>query len=322
MTRLTHEQLVRDIDAFLVFKRALGYPYQRGEATLRSFQRFAQIVAGNEHAEFNLAVTIETWLKRIAHRKAVTIATDLGSIRQLCLHRRRYDSDAFVPDLAWAPCTESKYQPYVFSHDEVRSLVEAASRHRGVNIWAGMLRMLLLVLYCTGVRFGEALRLQLADVDLERGVLSIRESKGRSRLVPFRPDLTKEFNEYLHMRSAILSGASTISTAVFVGRNGKAVSIRSASAAVRKLLRQLGIKCSVGRAGPRPYDFRHAFAVHRLTDWYARGVNIQTRLPWLSAYMGHVNVLGTEDYLHATAELLQIASDRFAERVSRVRVEP
>ena len=322
MTRLAHSELGRNIDDFLVFKRALGYPYHRGEATLRSFQRFAQLASGGQHTEFDLASTIEAWLKRIARRKPVTIATDLGSIRQLCLHRRRYDPDAFVPDVAWAPCTESKYQPYVFSRDEVRSLIEAAGRYQHRNIWPGMLRMLLLVLYCTGVRFGEAARLQLADVDLDRGVLFIRQSKGRSRLVPFRSDLTHEFAGYLHARSEMTNDALAASDAVFVGRNGRAISTRKASEAVRCLLRQLGIKAPRGRAGPRPYDFRHAFAVHRLTDWYARGVNIQAQLPWLSAYMGHVNVLGTEDYLHATAELLEVASSRFSERVNRVQMEP
>ncbi len=85
---------------------------------------------------------------------------------------------------------------------------------------------------------------------------------------------------------------------------------------VTRILRHLGLKRSRGRIGPRPYDLRHAFAVHRLTAWYREGVDIHARLPWLSAYMGHVNVLGTETYLHATPELLQFASDRFARRVA------
>ena len=94
------------------------------------------------------------------------------------------------------------------------------------------------------------------------------------------------------------------------------MTLKGASEIVRLLLRQLDLKPARGRLGPRPYDLRHAFAVHRLTAWYREGVDIHARLPWLSAYMGHVNVLGTEVYLHATPELLQIASERFAERAS------
>ena len=156
------------------------------------------------------------------------------------------------------------------------------------------------------------------DLDVAHRTLFIRESKGRSRHVPFRADLADEFTAYLRRRTLLLgsSRASTID-AVFVTRGGSAITVRAASDAVRRLLRRLHMKGPSGHVGPRPYDLRHAFAVHRLTAWYAQGVDIQAHLPWLSAYMGHVNVLGTEDYLHATPELLQIASDRFAERMRR-----
>jgi len=319
MTVLTHEQLARDIDEFLKFKRALGYSYRRGEATLRSFQRFTCHDAHQARAKIDLAVALKAWLVRIADRKPVTVATDLGAIRQLCLHRRRRDPTGFVPEHAWAPQTESRYVPYIFSREEIRRLVDAAGRHRGRNIWAGMLRSLLLILYCTGLRFGEAVRLQLSDVDLSRCVFFIRESKGRSRHVPFSSDLAREITHYLRERARIAGFAGIKVDALFIGLDGAAMSMKAASDAVRQLLRRQGMKCPKGRTGPRPYDFRHAFAVHRLTQWYRSGVDIHARLPWLSAYMGHVNVLGTEVYLHATPELLRLASDRFEGRLKRAR---
>lgn len=317
MTHLTHHTLARDIDAFLTFKRALGYRYHRSEAILRSFQRFASGFSANTRDPFYLAEAIKAWLVRIADRKPVTVATDLGALRQLCLHRRRRDSSGFVPELSLAPYTESTYFPYLFSAQEIRALVAAASRHQGRNIGAAMLRMLMVMLYCTGLRFGEAVRLQRADVDMKRGLLFIRESKGRSRLVPFRADLGRELARYGLSRAQVARSArSPIRVdALFIGLNGRALSIKAASQAVRHLLRKLGMKGPSGRTGPRPYDLRHAFAVHRLTAWYHSGVDIHARLPWLSAYMGHVNLLGTEVYLHATPELLRLASERFADRV-------
>jgi integrase len=296
MTRLTRAELARDIEGFLTFKRALGYSYRRGEATLRSFQRFAQHCPGSARAPIELETAARAWLFRIVDRKPVTLATDLGALRQLCLYRRRRDPNGFVPDHAWAPCTESTYQPYLFSRQEIRALLKAAARHRGRNMWPGMLRMLLLVLYCTGLRFGEAVRLRMGDVDLSRCVLTVRESKGRSRLVPFRPDLARELSGYLRERALLVrrERRQPQLDALFIRLNGQAVSIKAASEAVRRLLRRLGMKCAKGRAGPRPYDLRHAFAVHRLTDWYRSGANVHARLPWLSAYMGHVNLLGTE----------------------------
>jgi len=313
MKRVTVASLDRDIEDFLVFKRALGHTYRRSEATLRSFQRFATRHAGHR-GQIELAGLIRKWLDRVPNRKPVTRACDLGAVRQLCHFRRRRDPDGYIPSIRLAPQTESRYTPYVFSQAEIRSLLGAAARHEGRNFWPGLLRLLVLAAYCTGLRFGEAVRLQCADIDLHERLFHIRGSKGRTRLVPFGADLAQEFRAYWPQREALLARKRNQSTAVFIGRYGRPVTLKGASDAVRRLLRQLDLKAPRGRQGPRPYDLRHAFAVHRLTAWYREGVDIHARLPWLSAYMGHVNVLGTEVYLHATPELLQLASERFSRR--------
>jgi integrase/recombinase XerD len=105
----------------------------------------------------------------------------------------------------------------------------------------------------------------------------------------------------------------------FLRLDGSALTVQSASCAIRRLLRDLGMKPPSGRLGARPYEFRHAFAVHRLTAWANAGVDVQARLPWLSAYLGHQNVLGTEVYIKATPELLELASGRFERHLQRAR---
>jgi integrase len=321
MTNVTGDELARDIKDFLAFKHALCYPYTRGEATLRSFYRFVQCELERcltKQPTIALEPAIQSWLSRVEGRKAVTISLDLGVVRQLCRYRRRRHPGAFVPEHAYAPQTESVYSPYIFSHKEVQQLITAAKRHQGRNIWAAMLHLLLLTLYCTGLRFGEAVRLRLSDVNLKQCRFAIRESKGRSRLVPFGPDLAREINTYLEKRTRITVDTECTGTdAFFIRLDGSPLTIGAASEAVRRLLRKQGLKPTKGRIGPRPYDFRHAYAVHRLTDWYRQGVDVHARLPWLSAYMGHLNVLGTEVYLHATPELLQLASNRFEQRYRR-----
>jgi integrase len=205
----------------------------------------------------------------------------------------------------------------VFSREEIRQIVVAARHHQGRNFWPGMLGTLVVATYCTGLRLGEAVRLRLVDLDQRQRLLHVRGSKGRSRDLPFQEDLGREFAKYLRERSKVLRAVGQDEDpALFVGLNGRGISTKAASGAICHLLRELGLKEAVGRLGPRPYDLRHAFAVHRLTAWYRDGVDLNARLPWLSAYMGHVNVLGTEVYLHATPELLQIASDRFAARLA------
>jgi integrase len=302
--------LARDAAQFLAFKRAMGIGYRRAEFVLASFVRFV----GEQYGDFpvSLEEVVTRWATRIEGRKAVTVANEFGVVRQLCLFRRRSDPRAFVPDHAVAPVKESVFVPYIFSREEVLALLDAATRHEGRNMWGAMLRSLTLVLYCTGMRLGEATRLRLDDVDLLRGVLSVQRSKGRSRLLAIRDDLVAELRQYLRGREDILvaSGAST-SPALFVRRDGSALTVRAASDAFRGLLRDLELKPPRGRCGARPYEFRHAFAVHRLTAWAVEGVDVHAKLPWLSAYLGHQNVLGTEVYLKATPQLLQLASQRF-----------
>jgi len=316
MTRLTAKSLTRDIDQFLVFKHALGYPYLRGEATLRSFQRFATRNL-ERNGTLDLAAAINLWLARLPFRKPVTRGFELGPVRQLCHFRRRRDPKGYLPSVSLAPQTESHYVPHIFTIEQIRALLEAAGRHQGRNFWPDLLRLLILTTYCTGLRLGETVRLRCVDVDLRTRVLHIRASKGRTRLVPFGADLAREFHQYLPQREEMLRRKiQDRADALFIGRYGRAITLKATSDILRRMLRQMGLKRPRGRIGPRPYDLRHAFAVHRLTAWYREGADIHARLPWLSAYMGHVSLLGTETYLHATPELLQFASDRFARRVA------
>jgi integrase len=103
----------------------------------------------------------------------------------------------------------------------------------------------------------------------------------------------------------------------FVGANHRRLPVETASGTFRRLLKLAGLKPETGRVGPRPYDLRHAFAVHRLSRWYGEGVELQARLPWLSAYMGHVDIIGTEAYLHTTPELLDLAGNRLRRRYQK-----
>nr|WP_064245302.1 tyrosine-type recombinase/integrase [Rhizobium leguminosarum] len=311
MTVVTLSELKSDAESFLAFKRAMGHPYRRGAFEIERLLRFVgEQWAGDD--DIPLADAISRWCGRLPDRKAVTLGNEFGVIRQLCLHRRCRDPTGYVPEHAFAPVKESTFFPYIFSREEIRRILAAASTHQGRFIWASMLRRLILVLYCTGLRLGEAVRLNMDDVDLDRGTLLIRNSKRRTRIVPMRDDLVAELRLYVDdRRKLLLDRAHVDSEALFVRRNGAALHTKAASNAIRKLLRRLDIKPAQGRVGARPYEFRHAFAVHRLTAWADEGADVHAKLPWLSAYLGHQNVIGTEVYLKATPQLLELASTRF-----------
>lgn len=316
MTRITLRTLARDVDGFLRIKHALGHAYKEAEGMLRRFQRFAKAHAISAGAGGQrwicLDATIRAWLSRPSMHKPVTAGWELGVLRHFCLYRRRRDGRGFVPERALAPQTCSSFSPHVFSHTQIRQLLKAANRHRGWIVRAILLRTVLLVLYCTGLRVGEVARLRMQDVDLEKRLFFIRDSKGKSRFVPFGIDLAQELRRYLRDRSQ--SANPITADTRFFGVADRCLKPQTLSAVIRKLLRQEGIKPHPGRVGPRPYDLRHTYAVHRLTEWNRKGLDVHARLPWLSAYMGHDDILGTEQYLHATPELLRLASRRFEKR--------
>ena len=193
----------------------------------------------------------------------------------------------------------------------VRALLRRTKLRRPFR--ARLYRMLLLVLYCTGIRFGEALRLSMRDVDVEGRVLFVAETKGRSRWVPFHRSLSVELRRYLVERRAYARAHAE--DRLFVGPDRRRLLTGTAWKTVCNLFRSVGLKPARGRVGPRPYDFRHTFAVHRLERWYRDGVDVNARLAWLSAYMGHDDILGTETYLTATPRLLGVAARRLKHRL-------
>jgi integrase len=313
--------LAAELSAFLLFKRASGRRYEREVFRLRSLDRFL-VQQAKKHRAIALAKAIPSWLaRRGSGGKPATIRMEFSVARQFCLFLQRRDPDCFVPGSDMAPPRSgAKFVPYIFSTNEIRRVLRGTETLRLCHaspcpsFLAIAYRALILMLFCTGLRLGEALHLRLHDVDLRRRTLFIADSKGRSRWVPFHQGLARHLRAYLRIRSLIAAPGAPF----FVKSTGEAYRyVSTVGCTLRCLFVRLGLKPGHGRQGPRAHDIRHSFAVHRLTRWYRDGIDLHARLPWLSAYMGHGDLLGTQHYLTATAELLELASRRFAARLRR-----
>ena len=211
------------------------------------------------------------------------------------------------------PRIQSTFQRYIYTHDDVVRLLAAAAQpvHPATLIEPATLRLVLLVLYATGLRAGEALRLRDCDVNLRDRLLTIWDTKFfKSRLVPIGTDLCRALSQYQTDRAQrpLADGDRSV---VFATRRGHAISLGRLEHAFTRLLRQTQVGHGSAGHGPRPHDLRATFAVHRLIAWYREGADVQARLPLLSTYLGHVNVSATSVYLTMTAELLAEASVRF-----------
>ena len=304
--------LATELLGFLRFKRDLGYGYRRAEFTLREFDKFlTKYEAKNRHWRLDRAAI--SWLSSKPSRKAVSVSNEAAVLRQLFRYLRRSSTYGTVVEPIW-PClpTESQFVPYFLSKKDILNLLTLCADLDRPPFRAVLYRALILILYCTGIRFGEALRLRIWDVDTRSAALFIDTFKGRSRWVPFHRSLSRELDRYLLSRAQFASAEPD--ARFFVGANQQRLPVKTAGETLGRLFKLAGLKPERGRAGPRPYDLRHAFAVHRLSQWYSQGVDLHARLPWLSAYMGHVDIIGTESYLNATPELLALAGNRLRRR--------
>jgi integrase/recombinase XerD len=263
------------------------------------------------------------WLGRLPDRKSSSVAGELTVVREFWKYLRRLDPRHFTNEPRWPRLkTDSRFAATILSLEQVRLILRLIGRLDRPRFRRHLYRALFLVQYCAGLRFGEALRLRTRDVDLRRGTFFIADFKGRSRWVPFHPSLSAELKQYLRARKSFVGADPRPDDRLFVGANLDRLPVETAAGTFRKLCRISGMKPARGRVGSRPYDLRHTFVVHRLTRWYRQGVDLHSRLPWLSAYLGHVNLLGTEKYLAATPELLSLAANRFRRLYSKGKRKP
>lgn len=305
-----------ELHGFLQLKRSLGYGYTRAESTLREFDQFLSDYVGKQRSRWQLDRAALAWLSSKPDRKPVSVSMDAAVLRQLFAYLRRLPH-LHVVEPRWPRLpTASTFVPHYISESDVVKLLRLCDDLKRPVFRASLYRALVLILYCTGIRFGEALRLRMRDVDTGAGVLFIDKFKGRARWVPFHRTLGGELDRYLAKR--VKYAPAGTETRFFVGANQRVLPVSTAHETIHRLFAKAGLKPEKGRVGPRPYDLRHAFAIQRLTRWYREGADLHARLPWLSAYMGHVNILGTEDYLNATPELLQLAAQRLHRRYRKV----
>ena len=310
-------KLRQAINHYVAWRRTHGAKFYREE--LRLLQFCKQI---DPESDCN-SVTKEQVCKFLAGKGALT-KTRLNKYSTLAgFYRyavcRGYANSSPMPTPEQEPKSPPSPPPYIYSKDELYQLFTAArdGQKKASKLDAYTFRTLLLVLYATGLRFGEAQRLTLADVNLQDAVLTIRDTKFfKSRMVPIGTQITAVLKTYAteRLKRPLPKGTDSAFLAYL---DGTPVVYNTVLGAFSKLLDAAGIRgANDGRQNPNLHSFRHSFCVHRLTSWYREGADVQRLLPVLSTYLGHSNLNGTQVYLSMTPELLQEASSLFNQYVN------
>jgi integrase len=296
---------------YLECRRSLGRCYANEGAVIASLGTF---LASANQPDLDPAL-FDAWCTTFAHLSANVRRNRQRIVRNLCLYRRRVDPRCFVPDLSRFPRPCPHAPPRIFAPAAIPRMLALADQLQptpGSPLLPAVLRLAVVLLYTAGLRRGELLRLRLDDLDTEAGVLRVRESKfHKSRMVPLSSDARRELLIYLRRRivpSFDTSPASPLlcnCTGGFHGYTGTGL-----TRGIQTLFAAAHVRDRQGRC-PRIHDFRHVFALQALLRWYRADLDVQSNLPKLAMYMGHVSIVSTAYYLKWIPEIAEAASARF-----------
>jgi integrase/recombinase XerD len=295
---------------YLDMRRGLGFKLQDAGKALINFVTFLE----QHNARYITQPLVLAWAQQPSNAQPSYWAQRLSFARGFARYRSATDPRTQIPPQGLLPFQPRRARPYLYSDDDIRNLLRAALR-MGYRYERGKLRPW--VYYClfgllsvSGLRLGEARNLELQDVDLQAGVLTIRGAKfGKARLLPLYPSTCSVLAHYIAKRQRHWAGRA-VSSYLFVSSLGNRLDGGDIHRTFYALSRQIRLRGQSDRHGPRIHDLRHRFAAMTLLRWYRSGEDVERRLPFLSAYLGHVHVSDTFWYLSAWPELMQEAMSR------------
>jgi integrase len=303
--------LEQHLRGYLAVRRALGYKLARAEKLLAQFlawldERDQTVITTALALEWATLppATGSNW-----HRHRLTV------VRGFAAHLHALDPAHEVPPADLLAVRRLRAVPYLYTEREVRALMDAASviptPHR-----AATMRTLIGLLAVTGMRVGEAIRLDRSDVDCEHALIVIRDSKfGKSRELAVDATTIAALGAYLRRGDRPIPVEPT--AAVFTSATGTRLSYCNVHLAFKRIARHAGLLPRSAQCRPRPHDLRHTFAVNTILDAYRCDEDVQARLPLLSTYLGHVHPGSTYWYLEAAPELLALAGQRLEDHLEQ-----
>jgi integrase len=300
--------LQQHVDDYLRLRRGLGFKLERHGQILPQLAAYLE-AAGASTVTRELAIA---WARLPAGAHPRHWAARLAIARGFAAYLQTIDPATEIPPADVFAVRYQRPTPYLWSQQDTCRLLEAARTLRP-PLKAASFEALFGLLAVTGMRVGEAVALESGDVDLDDGVITIREQVAkleRARLVPLHASSVDALKRYVRTRAHLCPRPR--STAFFLSGTGTRIDRSDVSKTLRRITIALGLRTETIR--PRAHDLRHSFAVSTLLGWQRFGERIDTRIAALSSYLGHASPAETYWYLTATPELMQLAAHRLDTR--------
>jgi integrase len=292
------------VEAYLRARRALGVKLERHGRLLPQLVDYLD-AAGASTITRELAIS---WARLPAGAHPRHWAARLSIARGFAAYLQTIDPSTEIPPAGVFAVRYQRPIPYLWSHEDIRRLLEA-TRELRPPLKAASYETLFGLLAVTGMRVGEAIALEPGDVDLDDGVITIRAHTAkleRARLVPLHPTTIRALERYAETRVRLCPRPSA--STFFLSSIGTSLERSEVAKTLRKLTTALGLRTDT--VHPTAHQLRHSFAVGTLIDWQQRGVQVDEQIAVLSTYLGHVSPAETYWYLTATSELMNSAAQR------------
>lgn len=291
------------VESYVALQRSLGYQFCKQAASLHAFLRYVRFTHARGPLSQALVLDFVMASDLTPNGRAIRYAV----IRRFAEYYTAFDPSTESLDRRALPRSCAIPPPRILSEGELRSLMAASERVSLEHFSrARTLVTVIGLLASTGLRSGEALRLDRSDVDLATGVLQIRKTKFcKDRLVPVHPSTLTALQDYARHRDLAFPAPKT--PAFFISTRGTRLSSSGLCYGFRQACALAGINAHATKP-LRPHDLRHRFAVQRLAEWHRQKVDVQSMLPLLATYLGHTRYSDTANYITATPELLGLAA--------------
>lgn len=294
------------VEDYLRLRRALGYKLERAGHLLPKLVAYLE-AAGSPTITSELAIS---WARLPAHARPNHWAARLAVARSFARYMQTIEPATEVPPMGVFPARRHRPAPYLWSQQDIDRLLDGA-RTLPLPLRAATYEALFGLLAVSGMRVGEAAGLDRDDIELQMGVVTIREAKfERTRLVPLHDTTTAVLRAYAAERDRLCPKPRSV--AFFVSSTGTRLNRSGIAKTLRTITTAMGLRNDTLR--PTAHQLRHSFAVRTLIDWQRSGVSVDEHIATLSTYLGHIAPADTYWYLSASPELMGLAAERLDTR--------
>lgn len=294
-----------DINSLIIQKQALGFVYEGSQRILKHFDELCRTKFPQE-----TVLTRElcmTWAVRKDKESNSSFCNRMMPVRELARHILRQGRESYIIPTNLTP-KSPKFVPYIYTIEELRILFSTLDKlqvKQNFPVRHLVIPMFFRLIYCCGLRPGEARKLKVNDFNFDDGYFVVLESKGhKDRIIYPSEDVLKLLMSYNEKVGKIIPNRNFF----FPDSKDMLYTRTWASQIFREQWKKSGLLDKVGKT-PRIYDLRHTFATHRLYLWMNEGKDITAFLPYLSTYMGHANFTDTLHYIHLTPNIFETMSD-------------